>query len=218
MHGPIVEVVGVAGDTRQEGLETRPQASWYLCSLQFPLMNGSTHLLLRSVRPAAALGPEVRRMIAGIDPQILVPAARSFEQIRDGALSNRRTRTAVLGIFAGLALLLALVGLYSVVSYSVAQRRREFGVRMALGADRRELVRLVLRDGMRRVLAGVAFGLAGAAALTRVLRGMLFEVKPGDPLTLVGVTLLLVATALAANLLPARRAARVNPTDALRCE
>jgi predicted permease len=218
MHGPIVEVVGVAGDTRQEGLETRPQASWYLCSLQFPLMNGSTHLLLRSVRPAAALGPEVRRMIAGIDPQILVPAARSFEQIRDGALSDRRTRTAVLGIFAGLALLLALVGLYSVVSYSVAQRRREFGVRMALGADQRELVRLVLRDGMLRVLAGVGFGLAGAAALTRVLRGMLFEVKPGDPLTLAAVTLLLVATAIAANLLPARRAAQVNPTDALRCE
>ncbi|HSB13762.1 MAG TPA: ABC transporter permease [Bryobacteraceae bacterium] len=218
LHGPGLEVVGVAGDTRQEGLETRPQASWYLCSLQFPLINGSTHLLLRSQRPATALGAEVRRMIAGIDPQIVVPAARTFDEIRDGVLSGRRTRTALLAMFAGLALLLALVGLYSVVSYAVAQRRHEFGVRMALGADQRKLVRLVMRHSMRPVLAGVACGLAGAVALTRALRGMLFEVQPGDPLTLAAVTLLLVATALAASLLPARRAARANPLDAMRCE
>jgi putative ABC transport system permease protein len=129
-----------------------------------------------------------------------------------------RFRSALLGAFASVALVLALGGIYGVISYGVAQRTREIGVRLALGAQRVEVVGLVLREGMRLTALGLTLGLAGALALTRLLRGLLFQVPTTDAVTFGGVSLLLAAAALAANYIPARRAARGDPLAAIRAE
>jgi putative ABC transport system permease protein len=135
-----------------------------------------------------------------------------------GALAQRRFSTTLLVAFAAVALALAAVGLYGVVAYSVAQRRQEFGIRMALGASASRVLKLVVGQGIRPALAGAAIGLVGAALLTRLMSSMLFGVRPGDPLTMAAVAGVLAAVALLASLVPARRALRVHPIEALRSE
>jgi len=134
------------------------------------------------------------------------------------AVAAPRFRTLLLGLFGLAALLLGATGIYGVMSYSVSQRTREFGIRIALGAERSQVMNLVLKQGLVLTLAGLGIGLLGALALTQLLAKMLYEVQPTDPLTFAGVTLLLAAVALLANYLPARRATRVNPIEALRYE
>lgn len=141
-----------------------------------------------------------------------------MDQIVSASIADRRFSTLLLGIFAGLALLLAAVGIYGVISYTVAQRTRELGIRMVLGAGRADVLRVVVTQSMLPVLAGLAIGLAASFGLTRLMAGMLYGVNAGDPVTLIGVTLALAAVALIATLVPARRATRVAPMVALRYE
>ena len=149
---------------------------------------------------------------------MLFRSARTLAEIRDNSISRQRLNLTLLGIFASAALLLAVIGLYGVLGYAVAQRQREIGVRMALGAQRRDVLGLVVGHGMRLTLVGVSIGLMGALALTRFVNSLLFEIKPFDPLTFLTVTVILPGVALFSCWLPARRAARVDPMVALRYE
>jgi len=141
-----------------------------------------------------------------------------MEQVLDATLGQRRLTMWLLGVFAGVALLLAVIGIYGVIAYSVAQRTQEVGIRMALGAQRGDILWLVVGQGLVLTLAGVGLGMIGALALTGVMKGLLFGVSATDPGTFVGVALLFVAVALLASYLPARRAARIDPMTALRVE
>jgi putative ABC transport system permease protein len=141
-----------------------------------------------------------------------------MEQVLSLSVTDWRFRTVLLALFGALAVFIAAIGIYGVISYSVAQRTQEMGVRIALGAARRDVMKLVVGQGLRLALAGIAIGLVGALALTRFLASLLFEVKPTDPLTFVGVCLTLTAVAVLASYLPARRATKVDPIVALRYE
>jgi putative ABC transport system permease protein len=153
-----------------------------------------------------------------VDPNQPLHNVMTMEQRLANITTSRRLNTALLGSFAGVALLLAVVGIYGVMSYAVTQRRREIGVRMALGAQKSDVMGLIIHSGLRLTLLGVAIGLAGAFALTRYLSSLLYSVNATDPLTFLTVALALVGVALFACWLPARRAAKVDPMEALRCE
>jgi len=142
----------------------------------------------------------------------------AIPQLVDATLEQPRFQTLLLGLFSGLALTLAAVGIYGVISYSVIQRTHEIGIRMSLGAQPSQVLRLVMGQGAKLALAGIVVGIAAALALTRLMRSLLFEVSPADPLTFAGIAVLLVAVALAACYIPARRAMRVDPMTALRYE
>ncbi|HEY7508922.1 MAG TPA: ABC transporter permease [Vicinamibacteria bacterium] len=216
MGDPVAaEIVGVAGDVRQFQLGFAPVAEMCLPLAQSPRM--AMTLAVRGSSPAT-LPETVRAAVAGVDPQQALGPFRAMGDLVDGSVAPSRLQAALLGSFAGLALLLAGVGLYGVVAFSVAQRAPEFGVRMALGASRGTILRLVLGEALVLALAGIAAGVAGALALGRTLAALLFEISPRDPviLAVVGATLALVA--LLAGYVPARRAAGVDPLAALRSE
>ena len=165
-----------------------------------------------------ALAGAAQAAVWALDKDQAVASVRTVEQIIARAEGNRRFTTLLLGIFAAVALVLAAIGVYGVLAYSTAQRTQEIGIRMALGADRRSVLRMVLAGGARIVAAGIAFGLVGALLLTRVLSGLLFGVSERDPLTFVMVAATLMIVAMAACWIPARRAVRVEPVMALRGE
>src|SRR6185436_8968274 len=152
-----------------------------------------------------------RQQVRALDPEQPIYDAKTLAEIRDNSISRQRLNLTLLGIFAAAALALAVIGLYGVLSYAVAQRQREIGVRMALGAQRRDVLGLVVGHGMRLALIGVGLGMAGALALSRLLESLLFEIGPFDPLTFLMVTAILIGVAFLACWLPARRAARVDP-------
>jgi ABC-type antimicrobial peptide transport system permease subunit len=160
----------------------------------------------------------VKREIAAVDATMAVSQVRSMEEFVGRAVASQRFNMLLVGLFAGLGLLLASVGIYGVVSYSAAQRTNEIGIRIALGARAVDVVKLILKHGLGLASAGVAIGLVASLALTRLMKGMLFGVSATDPLTFAAITLLLVGVALLAALVPARRAAKVDPMIALRCE
>jgi putative ABC transport system permease protein len=162
--------------------------------------------------------PAVRSAVRGLDAELPVATVRTMEQWVAGNAAQPRLNSVLLGIFAGVALLIAAVGIYGVLSYSVNQRTREIGVRMALGAPRHEVLRMIVGEGMRMGIAGIAVGLAGAVAVSRALSSMLFGVQARDPLTFASVAGILVAIALAACYFPARRATSIDPVIALRDE
>jgi putative ABC transport system permease protein len=174
--------------------------------------------VVRTSGDPAALGKAVTQVVHSLDPNQPVSDIQTMDQMLVRSVSTQRFQTVLLGVFAALALALAVVGIYGVISYSVAQRTNEFGIRMALGAGRGDVLRLVLRQGGGILLGGLALGLAGALALTRTIAGLLFEVKPSDPLTFAAVAVLLTGVGLAAIAAPARRATRVDPLTALRYE
>ena len=177
-----------------------------------------TSILVRTSVKPLALSRNVEIAVRDTDPNLPVGHVRSMEEVLSISLAFQRFLMALMSVFAGLALVLAAVGIYGVIAYSVAQRTHEFGIRMALGATRGEVLRMVIGQGFRLTLLGVAVGLAGAFGLTRFLASMLYGVKPTDPVTFLIVSLALTAVAMLASYIPARRATKVDPVVALRYE
>jgi putative ABC transport system permease protein len=209
-------VVGVVGDVRHAELSTEPDAETYLPIAQDP--SPFVTLVVRADGDPMRLAAPVREAVRRADRDIPVFSVRPLERVVAESLAEQRFRTTLLAIFAGLALVLASVGVYGVVSYGVTQRRHEMGLRMALGARREQVQRLVVGQGLRLVLVGAAVGLVAAYLATRLLASFLYGVRATDPLTFAAVPALLALVALAASWLPARRATQVDPIVALRAE
>jgi putative ABC transport system permease protein len=213
---PEAEIVGVAADIRHGGLHWKPDPCLFLPNAQRPHLLAA--LVVRASGDPAALVAAVKEQIRAVDPEQGVSHVQSMEGVVADSIARPRLQTVLLGVFAGVALVLACVGIYGVISYSVAQRTREIGVRLALGAEPRSIVRLVFREGLGLTAAGAAFGLLGAIALTRTMTTLLYGVKPTDPAVFAAVVVLLAAVAAAACYFPARRATRVDPVVVLREE
>ena len=209
-----LEIVGIAGDVKETGVNAEQQAEIYLPYLQNPssLMN----LLVRSKSDPLRLVPEVRRQVLAVDGDQPVYNIKTMENVLSQSIATPQLITSLLTIFAAIALLLAAIGVYGVMSYSVAQRTHEVGVRMALGAQQQHVLRMILGHGLRLVLVGVGLGVMVALAVTRVMSNLLFGVSATDPQVFVVVPLLLIAVALLAAYFPARRALKVDPIIALR--
>jgi predicted permease len=215
---PRLRVVGIVADERFMALDQPPAPEVYQVSEQVTERGSEKYLVLRTDGDPLALAAAVRREVRALDPYQPVAEVATMSQLVRGALAQRRFGTTLLVAFAAVALALAAVGLYGVVAYSVAQRRQELGIRIALGASARRILKLVVGQGLRPALAGAAVGLVGAALLTRLMSSMLFGIRPGDPLTMAVVAGVLGAVALLASLVPARRALRVHPVEALRSD
>jgi putative ABC transport system permease protein len=217
----FLTVVGVVSDTRDTGLNELPRPTMYIPygqQRQHKSRMNFFSIAIRAENDAEKLTGGMRAAVAALDPDLPLFEIETMQKSIANSTSDQRQGMLLFGSFGALALLLASLGIYGVMAYTVAQRTNEIGVRMALGASRGNILGLVLTEGARVLVAGVALGLAGAAALTRVLEGQLYNVKALDPITFVTVPVLLIAVALAASYLPARRATRVDPTVALRYE
>jgi len=210
-------VIGVVGDVHASSLEENPQPTIYVSFRQRPQAASHFAAVIRSTVEPAALIPIARQLVRNLDLGVR-PEFGSFAALVSSSLRARRFNLILVGFFAGASLLLAVVGLYGVVAHRVVLRTGEIGVRIALGATRANILRLVLAQGARVTAIGVALGIAGSLALTRAIRSLLFGLRPGDPATLAAVALLLIAVAFLACYLPARRASRVDPNVALRYE
>ncbi len=221
------EIVGVVGHVRQWGPGNDPksaiEAQFYYPMMQLPpklmpLVATVTAVVLRTHDDPAAVMPSVRRAVGQIDPNEIVYAVETMNGVIARSFAARRLSMILLAAFAALALGLSCIGIYGVISYLVGERTREIGVRMALGAQRGDVLRLVLGQGVKMALVGVVVGIALACGLTRLMSAQLYGVSPRDPLTFAAVALVLIAVALAACYIPARRAASVDPTEALRAQ
>jgi putative ABC transport system permease protein len=209
-------VVGVVADVRQRSLTAEAQPQIYGAHSQAGLEEMT--LLVGSTLPTASVEPALKSAVGAIDPTVPVSGVRALTEVRSGAVATERFRTLVLATFALLALALAAIGVYGVISYGVIQRSREIGIRMALGARRAEILKLVVGEGMVTVGIGIVAGVLGAMVLSRFIASLLYDVQPHDPATFVAISGLIAAVALAACLVPARRAMRVDPARALRAE
>jgi putative ABC transport system permease protein len=228
-EGPVEQtrprqVVGVVADIKEIGLDQPPRATVYVPQAQvadsFNEMTNywfASSLLVKTAAPLH-LENQLRSIFASVDPEEPVSSVDSMAEVRNHSIAQQRFFMVLMGLFAALALVLAAVGTYGVLTYHVARRTREIGIRMALGANPRGVLRLVLNDGLRVILVGVLIGVAGALAATQLLAGLLYGVKPHDPFTLVVVAIVLVSVGLGACYVPARRAMRVDPLVALRYE
>ena len=210
------EIVGVVGDIREGSLNKEPEPTIYWSHPREPYSGMA--LVVRTSGNAAHVATAVQKEIRAVDPEQPVADVRTMEQVVARSIARPRFNTLLLSIFAGVALVLASVGLYGVMNYSATQRIHEVGIRMALGATRADIMRLVVGNGMVLTLIGIGIGVAASVGLTRLMQSFLFGIGTTDALTFIGVSLLLVAVALIANYIPARRATRVNPVIALRYE
>jgi putative ABC transport system permease protein len=210
------EIVGVVGDVRHQGLAQEPRPEIYVPYRQEPV--SLVALAVRTSPPPEAMAAAVKGAVWAVDPEQPVLGVMGLDRLASESVALRRVSMVVLVTFAGIALALAAVGLYGVISFSVTRRTREIGVRMALGARRQQILAMVLRQGLTVTLAGVAFGVAAALALTRVMGSLLYGVSPTDAASLGAVVALLVTVAAASSYAPARRATRVDPAVALRGE
>ena len=211
------QIVGVVSDVKQDSLETNTQPAIYYSFAQFSQGTLTTYLIVRGASDPLRLAPAIRDQIWSVDRDQPVTVL-AMDQIISGSLERRRFVLTLLATFAALALLLAVVGIYGVIAYSVGQQTHEFGIRMALGAQRYQLLLMVLRQTVRKLAVGLAIGIAGAVILTRLMASLLFGISATDPLTFSLAALLLLTAALIASFIPARRAATVNPMSALRNE
>jgi putative ABC transport system permease protein len=214
---PMVTVVGVVDDIKMGSLKDETPLQLYMPYAQIPWWDGVA-MVVRTTADPLSLTASVRQEVLALDPDLPVFNVNTMEQVLSTSVTQPRFYTLLLNLFSGLALLLAGIGVYGVMSYAVAQRTHEIGVRVALGAQDRDVLKLVVKQGMMAPLLGVALGLITAFALTRLMENLLFGVSATDPLTFVVITLLLTTVALLACYIPARRAARIDPMVALRCD
>jgi len=233
MDLPPQQIIGVVEDMHQGRLDQEPAPQLFVDYRQMLALTQARNLptlvqerlafgfysfVVRTDRDPEILSPAVRSLIVRLDPAAGIDAMRPLEELVRASLTRQRFYALLPGIFALIATILGAVGIYGVLAYAVSQRTQEFGVRLALGAQPRQILGLVTRRGILLTALGIVIGVAGAMALSRYLRGMLFELTPLDPTTYLIVTLLFAAVALVAAYLPTRRATRVDPAVALRSE
>ena len=211
---PWLNIIGVVGNVKTDSLELQEAPHIYLSDFQAPAYNSVIYL--RTAGDPGTLGDAIRPEVQAVDPNVPVYAVRTMEDVIARSMAERRFALQILGFFAGVALLLAAIGIYGVMAYTYSQRRHEIGIRMALGAQPRDILRMALGEGMTLVAIGLGSGLVGALILTRFLRSLLYAVSPNDPLTFAALLALLAAVALLACLVPARRATQTDPLVALR--
>ena len=208
------EVIAVAADIKNRGIDQTTQAQLYLAFPQLPW--GNMNLLLRTSVAPLSMTSAVRAQIAAMDPEQPITKVQTLEAIMDTSRAQPRFTALLVGIFSVTALTLAVIGIYGVLSYSVVQRAQEFGIRLALGAERADIQGLVLRQALTLAIAGIALGIVAALMLTRLAASMLYKTGARDPATFVLAPLIFLAVALLAGYLPARRATKVDPMEALR--
>ncbi len=213
----LLTIIGVVGDVRDRSLELASRPTVYVDYRQRPLAAWRFTAVMRTSGKPDTVFSAARSLLHDIDPNI-PPRFRTLSQVYSASLDGRRFSLTLVAIFSAVAFFLALAGIYGVISYSVSQRTREIGVRMALGATTREVLLMVLKQGAITGVIGILAGLGGSFAIARLLQSQLFEISPTDPLTLVGVAALLLIVSLAACCIPGRRATRIDPVVALRCE
>jgi predicted permease len=219
---PLFTIIGVARDVKQGGLDAPAGTELYFSHEQSARVTGfaprQMNLVMEVSRPLASLAPAIRSAVSTIDPGLPIIQMRTMDEVVGGSLVRQRFLSQLLGIFAGVALLLAAIGTYGVLSYMVSERQREIGIRMALGAGNSQVVGLVFRQGLGIAGIGIVAGIAGALALSRLTQSLLYGVKPSDPATFVAVAAVIALVAAAACLIPMRRATRVDPLTAIRAD
>jgi putative ABC transport system permease protein len=213
---PWITIVGVAKDVPHRAVDSKAEPDWYASRLVSPQRH--RYVFVRSVLPASTITAAIRNEVASIDPHQPLTSVKTMQDVISTTTAPRRFNALLLGMFAAIALVLATLGIYSVISYSITLRTQEIGIRMALGANRPAILMMVLRKGIVLTIIGAAIGLAGAFALTRWMSTMLFGVTASDPATYVIVLLMALGAAVSASLIPAWRASRVDPLHALRYE
>jgi len=214
---PMLEVIGVVGHVKMESLnQNSDRVQGYFAYNQFSQSGMS--IIIKGASDPNLLISSARSAVKAIDPDQPIYSPRTMDEIRAESVAPERLNLTLLSLFAGIALVLAIVGIYGVMSYSVTQRTHEIGIRMAIGARPVDVFKMILGHGMKLALIGVALGLVGAFALTRLMATMLFGVKPTDAPTFAGISVLLISVALLACYLPGRRATKVQPTISLRYE
>jgi putative ABC transport system permease protein len=211
-----ITIVGIAKGVPHRAVGSQPEPDWYTSRVVSPQRH--RYLFVRSALPSSSLTTAVRNAVATIDQHQPLTSVKTMDEVIGATTAPRRFNTLLLGVFAAVALLLAALGIYSVISYSITYRTQEIGIRMALGAQRPAILMMVLRTGMLLTLIGAALGLAGAVVLTRWMSSMLFGITASDPATYATVLLVSLGAALLACAIPARRATRVDPLVALRYE
>jgi predicted permease len=219
------EIIGVVADVRSDGADQKPPTTTYWPIIMKNFWGEETFIQRRAVfairSPRAgseSFIKEIRQAVWSVNPDVPLAAIRTMEQVYRGSMARSSFTLVMLAIAGGMALLLGVIGIYGVISYSVSQRTREMGIRIALGAQQKGLTAMVVRHGVLLAAVGVALGLAAAAGVTRIMSSMLFEIHPVDPITYAAVSVGLLAAAAAASYIPAHRASAVNPVDALRAE
>jgi ABC-type antimicrobial peptide transport system permease subunit len=214
----LLQIVGIVGDVRSS-LEREPQPTVYAFSLQRPQwwQVARLSIVVRGQTDPETLIPALRSTVQELRSDVPI-SFRTLEQVFSSAFDARRFTLMLFGVFGAVALLITLIGVYGMLSYSVAERRQEIGIRMALGAQPANVLLLVIGQGFRITIFGIVIGLAGAWALTRLMSNLLYGISPTDPITFAVIGFLLLLVALLACWIPARRATRVDPLEALRCE
>jgi putative ABC transport system permease protein len=211
-------IVGSVDDVRQYGLDQAPDPQIFIDARQLPISNPNPYFAVRTSGNVPGLVATVRGAIKRLNPDAIVDNVASMDQLVSNSMSRPRLNAVLMGLFAAVAAMLAVVGVYGVIAYSVARRTREIGIRVALGAKRGEIVGMILGQGFALTLVGMALGLTGAALAARYLERLLFGLRPLDPLTFVVVSVLFIAVAAAASYIPAHRATKIDPMSALRAE
>jgi predicted permease len=218
---PWFNIVGVVRDVKQGGVGSKTGTEVYFLAEQGRIVNfapSNMNIVVRSTLPVESLAPRIRQLVAGMDPSLPIVRLRTMDEVFAESVSRPRFLAQLLGLFAGLALLLAAIGTYGILSYSVSERRKEIGIHMALGASRQTVLRMVLGQGARLTAVGLVAGLGAALLLTRFLQAQLFNVRPTDPSTIAAVVGFIALVAATACYIPASRATRVDPMVVLRDE